>query len=210
MDDLNTVDYISVKHHKTENGPKVPEFAHSYEEYAGIKERVEVFHNRVYMMASPTNRHQIAALEIHRQLANQLIGKPCVPFAAPADVELYDEDNAEYFTTVQPDVFIVCDKKKIGGLDSHIKGAPDFILEVLSPSNMSTDMLLKSYYYAKAGVKEYWLLDAKQRNLTICVLDEKDFYSEKRDLEAAGKIKLLTKDLWVDFDDVFARLEAVG
>jgi Uma2 family endonuclease len=205
---LATDDYVSVR--PPRKGPRIPDFAYSYEEYAAIKERVEVFHNRVYMMASPTNRHQMTAGEIYTQLVNQLHGKPCIPFIAPADVELYDEDNDEYFTTVQPDVFIVCDKKKIGGLDTHNKGAPDFILEVLSPSNMSTDMLLKSYYYAKAGVKEYWILDAKQRNLTICVLDEKGFYTEKKDLEARGKIKLETKDLWIDFDEVFAQLEAIG
>jgi Uma2 family endonuclease len=121
------------------------------------------------------------------------------------DVELYpDADDTEEFSVVRPDVFVVCDPAKIESPTGHIKGAPDFILEVLSPSTASTDLMLKAYHYAKTGVKEYWILDPASRRLTICTIEHDGFYG-KRDINARGKIKLATMELFIDFDEVFER-----
>jgi Uma2 family endonuclease len=178
---------------------------YTYKQYASIDEDVEVFSGRVYMMASANSRHQIVATELAAQLVQQLRGKPCVPMM-DEDVELDpDAENSDDFGVFRPDLLIVCDPKKIDGPTGHIKGAPDFILEILSPSNPSTDMIVKSDYYAKAGVKEYWILDPAAKRLTICTLDSSGFYTTKRDIDAKGLIKLDTMPLRINFDEVFER-----
>jgi Uma2 family endonuclease len=186
----------------------------SYEEYAKIEERVEVFEGEVYAMASPTSIHQMVTLKITNLLSNQLAGKPCIPFVSPMDVELFPAEAGKKPTIVQPDFFIVCDKDKVKP-EGHIMGAPDFILEVLSPSSYERDLIKKSALYAKAGVKEYWALKPggveEPWELTICLYDEvSQSYDDITRMEAAGVVKLRTKDLEVDFDEVKTALSAIA
>ena len=89
-------------------------------------------------------------------------------FTAPTDVQI-DKDNR---TIVQPDVMIVCDRSKIRY--ARIFGAPDFIVEVLSPSTRSKDILIKSAKYKSAGVKEYWMVDLKAKSVTKMLFGEPD------------------------------------
>jgi Uma2 family endonuclease len=131
---------------------------------------VQVIDGEVYEMSSPTLNHQSAVGEIIYQLKTQLKGKPCRPFVAPLDVRLfYKEDNSDT-TIVQPDVMIVCNKNKID--KGFIKGAPDFVLEVLSDSSSRIDLLYKTQIYARAGVKEYWILDVETRVLNKGALSQ--------------------------------------
>jgi Uma2 family endonuclease len=133
----------------------IPELVYSYNEYARIEERVEVINGAVYLMSAPTSRHQIMVSGIVRQFENQLFGKRCTPFVSPVDVVLFqDKKETKKPTIVQPDVLIVCDPEQID-LDGYISGAPDFVLEVLSPTSRSHDMVMKLQLYAQAGVKEY-------------------------------------------------------
>lgn len=111
------------------------------------EERWEVIDGVAYNMTpSPTSRHQIVAGNVHRILGNKLQGKSCRPFIAPLDVYLDD------FNFVQPDVFVVCDENKI---KEKIYGAPDLIIEVLSPATSLKDKREKKILYEKFGVKEY-------------------------------------------------------
>ena len=119
-------------------------------------------------MEAPTSKHQLAAGEIYRQIANFIIendGK-CQVYIAPTDVQI-KKDNR---TMVEPDVFIVCDEDK--QRNKCIYGAPDFILEVLSKPTTRKDMTIKMSLYKKAGVKEYWLLDPEKRRLQIYRFDQ--------------------------------------
>lgn len=115
-------------------------------------ERWEIVDGHAYNMTpAPSIKHQGAARGLVVQLTAQLKGKPCTPFIAPTDVLLSEHD------VVQPDVFVICDKTKIK--DSHITGAPDLIIEVLSPSTAVKDRREKKALYEKSSVAEYIIID---------------------------------------------------
>jgi Uma2 family endonuclease len=161
-------------------------------------------------MGSPTPNHQEITGSISQQLRNQLEGKKCRAFAAPMDVKLPVKGVSRRgkeldFTMVQPDVFIVCDEGKVG--NDFITGAPDFIVEVLSPSTRSTDFVLKFNKYVEAGVKEYWLIDIEARELTIIVFLGSGT-SKQEKVAAKGKVFLRTLEgLFIDFDKAFERVK---
>jgi|APTNR8051073442_1049403.scaffolds.fasta_scaffold22330_2 Uma2 family endonuclease len=134
--------------------------------------RYELIDGEAFLMSpAPLVEHQEVAGEVYRQLANQLDGKPCRPFIAPVDVRLprKDETDAAIDTVVQPDVLVVCDPSKIDR--RGVRGAPDWLLEVLSPSTAAHDQIAKRRTYERAGVREYWLVHPGDRTLTVYVLD---------------------------------------
>ena len=134
--------------------------------------RYELIDGEAFPMSpAPLVEHQEVAGEVYRQLANQLDGKPCRPFIAPVDVRLprKDETDAAIDTVVQPDVLVVCDLSKIDR--RGVRGAPDWLLEVLSPSTAAHDQIAKRRTYERAGVREFWLVHPGDRTLTVYVLD---------------------------------------
>ena len=134
--------------------------------------RYELIDGEAFLMApAPLIEHQEVAGEVFRQLANQLDGKACRPYIAPVDVRLprNDEADAAIDTVVQPDVLVVCDPAKIDR--RGVRGAPDWLLEVLSPSTAAHDQIAKRRTYERAGVREYWLVHPGDRTLTVYVLD---------------------------------------
>lgn len=147
---------------------------HTYGEYLTWPEdvRYELIDGQAYLMApAPDLAHQDITGEIYRQLANQLEGKPCRPFIAPVDVRLPKGNEADerIDTVVQPDVLVVCDESK---LDRRgVRGAPDFLVEVLSPATAFHDHQRKRSVYERAGVREYWLVDPTERMITIYRLE---------------------------------------
>ena len=134
--------------------------------------RYELIDGEAFLMApAPLIEHQEVAGEVFRQLANQLDGKPCRPYIAPVDVRLprNDEADAAIDTVVQPDVLVVCDPSKIDR--RGVRGAPDWLLEVLSPSTAAHDQIAKRRTYERAGVREYWLVHPGDRTLTVYLLE---------------------------------------
>ena len=134
--------------------------------------RYELIDGEAFLMSpAPLVEHQEVAGELFRQLANQLDGQPCRPYIAPVDVRLprTDEADAAIDTVVQPDVLVVCDPSKIDR--RGVRGAPDWLLEVLSPSTAAHDQIAKRRTYERAGVREYWLVHPSDRTLTVYVLD---------------------------------------
>jgi Uma2 family endonuclease len=151
---------------------------HCYRDYLTWPEdvRYELIDGVAYLMApAPTVRHQDIAGEIFRQLANALLGQPCRALIAPVDVLLAHANEADerVDTIVQPDVLVVCDPAKIG--ERRVRGAPDFVVEVLSPSTAGHDMVLKRRTYELAGVREYWLIHPTDRLLTVFRLDGAEY-----------------------------------
>lgn len=136
-------------------------------------ERVEIINGEAFLMAGASPRHQEVSGEIFRQLANYLEGKKCKVYSAPFDVRLFERDGDnpdDVDTVVQPDIMVICDKSK---LDNHgCKGAPDMVIEVLSPSNLRHDRLVKLDLYQRAGVKEYWIVDPKNESILTYLLDD--------------------------------------
>ena len=151
----------------------VAENTHSYdrqgtytlEDYLTLpdEQRVELIDGVIYDMSSPTSFHQLIGGFIYSQIMQFIRekGGSCIPFIAPMDVQL-DCDNR---TIVQPDVMIVCDRSKINR--QRIFGAPDFVIEVLSPSTKRKDILIKGYKYQNAGVKEYWMINPDSKTVTV-------------------------------------------
>ena len=134
--------------------------------------RYELIDGEAFRMApTPLIEHQEFAGEVYCQLANQLDGQPCRPYIAPVDVRLprADEADAAIDTVVQPDVLVVCDPSKIDR--RGVRGAPDWVLEVLSPSTAAHDQIAKRRTYERAGVRDYWLVHPGDRTLTVYVLD---------------------------------------
>ena len=149
---------------------RTPEPPVTYEQYAalGSDERYELVDGVLYAMApAPLLDHQAVVGELYFQLRSQLEGQPCRPFVAPVDVRLPEagQDDAHTLTVLQPDVFVVCDPAK---LDTRgVRGAPDFVIEVLSPATAARDHLMKRRAYERAGVREYWLVHPVDRLLTL-------------------------------------------
>ncbi len=139
-------------------------------------ERWELIDGVAYdMTPAPNRRHQSISGELFRQIATFLLDKPCQVYAAPFDVRLPEacEAEAEITTVVQPDISVVCEPAKLD--DAGCIGAPDLIVEILSPSTSLRDHREKFNRYERAGVREYWLVDPANRLVTVFILgpDEK-------------------------------------
>jgi Uma2 family endonuclease len=128
-------------------------------------ERYEIIHGVAYCMSAPNTRHQGILMELGRQFANFLTDKPCKVYPAPFDVRLFYKEDESDDTVVQPDIVVICDEKKRG--EEGCRGAPDLVIEILSPSNTAIEMQRKFELYREAGVREYWLADPENKRLTV-------------------------------------------
>ena len=169
--------------------------------------RYELIDGEAFLMSpAPLVEHQEIAGEVFRQLANQLDGKPCRPYIAPVDVRLprADEADAAIDTVVQPDVLVVCDPGKVDR--RGVRGAPDWLLEVLSPSTAAHDQIAKRRTYERAGVREYWLVHPGDRTLTVYLLDNGQYgRPEIYELKDATPIGVLP-GVSIAWDALVARL----
>ncbi|NJD04963.1 MAG: Uma2 family endonuclease [Methylococcaceae bacterium] len=130
-------------------------------------ERWELIVGGAYDMSpAPSRSHQDWVLAIGRQIANFLDDKPCRVYIAPFDVRLPERDEADdlVFTVVQPDLSVICDPSKLD--DAGCRGAPDWIIEVLSPGTAAKDQIIKKALYERHGVREYWLVHPIDHILT--------------------------------------------
>ncbi|QDI93025.1 Uma2 family endonuclease [Salicibibacter halophilus] len=151
----------------------------SYADYLQWDEdvRCEAFDGVIVNMTpSPTPGHQEIQLELSVEFGAFLRGKACKFFTAPLDVCLFatsETSNEEINNWVQPDLMIVCDPKKID--EKRIIGAPDLVIEILSPATARTDRLTKYNKYEEAGVKEYWIVDPHHETVEVFVLQDQSF-----------------------------------
>ena len=147
--------------------------SYTLEDYYALPDerRVELIDGCFYDMASPTFLHQKIAGEIYRQLANYIMdtGGDCQPLLSPVDIQLDCDDR----TMVQPDVAVLCNDDKVRRWG--VCGAPDFVLEIISPSSRKNDYTKKLAKYEAAGVREYWILDSYQRRLLVYYFEDEQF-----------------------------------
>ena len=170
-------------------------------QYESIPEdiRAEVFDGQIYYMASPSQDHQTISTELTTILNSYVKNNQggCKVFHAPFDVKLSDKP----LTIVQPDLMVVCDKDKLDG--KRCNGAPDFIIEIVSPSNPADDYIRKPYYYKNAGVREYWIIDPRRKTVTVNYF-ERDLLNIQYSFDSTIKVNIY-KDLYINFSDI-ARL----
>jgi len=128
-------------------------------------ERYELINGEAFAMSGPNTMHQTILMELSSQFHEYFRGKPCKVFPAPYDVRLFYEEDDSDDTVVQPDIMVICDKEKIG--PEGCRGAPDLVIEILSPSNTAIEMERKLKLYRQAGVREYWIVDSENKGLTV-------------------------------------------
>jgi Uma2 family endonuclease len=156
---------------------------YTYADYLGWDgaERYEIIDGEAYMMAPPSRFHQDISMALSTKINNYLEGKPCKVYAAPFAVRLNPAEDQSDDTVLEPDIVVVCDPSKLD--DRGCNGAPDLIIEILSPSNARHDRITKFQLYREAGVREYWIADPEEKVLTAYVLKNGEyvasFYEDK-------------------------------
>ena len=168
------------------------------DEYEALPEdtRAEVFEDQIQYRASTSQIHQTILLALSSYLNSYVKSKErlCKVISAPFDVKLDDH----LLLIVQPDIMIVCDKSKLDG--KRCNGAPDFIIEIVSPNNSSDDYIKKLYYYKKYGVREYWIVDPNRRTVSVSYF-EGDMISIPYAFSSTIKVNIYS-DLYVDFKEI--------
>ena len=182
---------------------------YTLDDYYALPEdrRVELIDGCIYDMAAPSTIHQLIAGEVHRQISNFILEHdgPCMPFISPVDVQLDCDDK----TMVEPDVIILCDRSK--DINRCIYGAPDFVAEVLSKSTRRKDIGVKTYKYANAGVREYWMIDPKDMKVIVYTFAQNDDAEDTVSIfgfQDKIPVGIYNGELKIDFAKISKRLEA--
>lgn len=135
-------------------------------------ERWELIDGEAYLMSpAPLRIHQEMLAEIYRQAADHFEGSPCQAYFAPFDVRFPSDENEadeDVDTVLQPDLVVICDRSKLDAAGA--RGAPDWVVEILSPSTTSRDRVAKRHVYERHGVREYWVVDPASRQAVVHVL----------------------------------------
>lgn len=170
-------------------------------------ERAELINGEVFMMTpAPSRGHQGISVELTRQFANYLEGKKCKAYHAPFDVRLFEEDGdtpEDVDTVVEPDLVVICDPSKLD--DRGCKGAPDMVVEILSPSTQRHDRLVKLGLYQRAGVREYWIVNPEDQTVQVMLLDGDGVLQlhEVYDRQGVAKVNVLD-GCFIELSKVFA------
>ncbi len=137
-----------------------------------VEERLELIKGRIFQMSpAPNMRHQWISSKISGPIWGALRGKSCRVFSAPFDVRLPRKSNRDedIITVLQPDICVVCDPAKLD--DKGCVGAPDIVVEILSPSNNKKELKNKYEVYEESGVKEYWIVSPQDKTFFRYLLD---------------------------------------
>jgi len=148
---------------------------YAHEDYMRINSddaRYELIDGDLYFMATPTFKHQEVSMNLSILIGNHLKGKDCKVYAAPMSVRLKQENRRD--TTLQPDLAVICDMSKITDGKVCI-GAPELVIEILSPSTARLDKFIKLEKYLQNGAHEYWIVDADSRGIQIFTLGSEGY-----------------------------------
>lgn len=169
------------------------------EQYETLPEhrRAEVFEGVVYDMASPSQIHQTLSMELSNIIYNYIKNRKgtCRIFSAPFDVKLSDKP----LIIVQPDIMVICNRNQLDG--QRCNGAPDFVIEIISPGNPADDYIRKLYYYKNYGVREYWIADPQRQKVTVYSLSQADFEMETYTFQDKIKVNIFD-GLYIDFAEL--------
>ncbi|MCC5944366.1 MAG: Uma2 family endonuclease [Bernardetiaceae bacterium] len=183
---------------------------YSYADYLKwqFEQRVELIKGKIFKMSpAPNRRHQKISSHLHTDLGIFFRHKSCEVYSAPFDVRLFnksksDKANQEIYTVVQPDICVICDEDKLD-VQGCI-GAPDLIVEILSPGNSKKEMKTKYQLYEEAGVREYWVVYPYEYSLFQFVLNEDEKYVLKSVFSEDEVFHShIFPDLEIDLDKIF-------
>lgn len=169
-------------------------------------ERAELINGEIFLMApSPSRGHQGISVELTRQFANYLEGKKCKAYHAPFDVRLFEKEGdapEDVDTVVEPDLVVICDPSKLD--DRGCKGAPDMVVEILSPSTQRHDRLVKLGLYQRAGVREYWIVSPEEQTVQVFLRQDGSLQlNEVYDRQGVAKVNVLD-GCFIELSKVFA------
>jgi Uma2 family endonuclease len=150
-------------------------YTYTYADYMSwkFKERLELIKGKIMKMGAPATLHQKVSMELFNRIYTYLKDKICFPFVAPFDVRLPVKNRKrddQITTVVQPDMGVVCDMSKIDARGCC--GAPDLVVEILSPGNSKKEVRIKYELYEESGVKEYWLIHPTEETVAVFLLNE--------------------------------------
>ena len=162
--------------------------------------RAELIDGQIYMMAPPNRRHQEISFFLSRKIADFIDAKggPCRVYPAPFAVFL-NQDNRNY---VEPDISVICDIGKLD--DKGCNGAPDWVIEIVSPSSRRMDYHAKLFKYRTAGVREYWIVDPEKNRILAYNFETEDIgdYTFQDSVKAG-----IYDDFQIDFSAIAKRLD---
>ena len=176
---------------------KVLEESYTIEDIYNLPQgkRAELIDGEIYMMASPSTIHQRLVMALSNRINNYIDSKQgsCEVFPSPFAVFL-NADNEIY---LEPDISVICDKSKI--TDEGCKGAPDWVIEIVSQSSKRMDYYIKLFRYRTAGVKEYWVVDPEKNHVIVYDFE----HDEVMDYTFSDKVKAgIYEDLEIDFSEI--------
>lgn len=180
---------------------------YTYADYISYSEneRIEIIDGKIYAMSpAPSRIHQKLIVELSTILNNYIKSNkgPCEVYVSPFDVFLTDnEDIQNCKNIVQPDISVICDKNKLN--DKGCIGAPDMIIEVVSPYNPSNDYVRKLSVYEQFKVREYWIINPMEQTIVIYKLDDTMQYTAPKFYTFKDKIKVgIYDNLEINFNDL--------
>lgn len=167
--------------------------------------RYELYDGQPVALAAPESYHQEISMALSAQFYSYLKDKKCKVYAAPFNVRLFEQegdslDDVEY--VLEPDITVVCDLKKIDR--RGCKGAPDLVIEILSPSTRRHDRLTKYNLYLRAGVREYWIVDPETKTVSVHALTEGQYGSPDVYTQEASVPVGVLEGCVIDLPSVFA------
>ena len=165
--------------------------------------RAELIDGVLYDMASPSTLHQAVSMEIALQLSRHIHNKrgTCMVFTAPFDVQL-DQDE---YTMVQPDIAVICRRELLR--KSGCFGAPDLVMEILSPDTSKKDLTVKLHKYIHAGVREYWVISPQTRQVIVYLNGEDSLSFRCYSFHDRIPVGIWDAEAMVDFGEILAQVE---
>lgn len=166
------------------------------EDYYNLPEdvRAELIGGQIYYMSAPGRIHQKILMALSKIIANYMDsnGGTCEVYPAPFAVQLFGDRK----NIVEPDISVICDPGKL--TDRGCTGAPDWIIEIISPGNASHDYVRKLNLYMDAGVREYWIVDPMEKQIHVYLFNKEQFKMSTYTFQDKIKVRIYD-DLWIDF-----------
>ncbi|QBN18573.1 Uma2 family endonuclease [Flavobacterium nackdongense] len=171
-----------------------------------FSERVELIKGFILKMSpAPSRNHQTISQNLNWKIYSFFQNHSCSVYVAPFDVRLPIKSAKKNTTVVQPDLCIICDENKLD--DTGCNGAPDLIVEILSPKNSKHDVDTKFNLYQESGVKEYWIVEPEEHIVLVYTLKDGEYIGSKPFSEGEIIKSILFPEMKIEVEDVFKKVK---